>query len=83
VERGITPYYWRSERTAEVDFVFKYHSDILPLEVKAEENLKAKSLKLYTEKYQPPTSLRTSMRDYRDNEWLINVPLYAIGSWES
>jgi predicted AAA+ superfamily ATPase len=82
VERGITPYYWRSERTAEVDFVFKYHSDIIPLEVKAEENLKAKSLKLYAEKYQPPISLRTSMRDYRENEWLTNVPLYAIGSWE-
>jgi hypothetical protein len=60
-----------------------YHSDILPLEVKAEENLKAKSLKLYAEKYQPPISLRTSMRDYREDEWLTNVPLYAIGSWDT
>jgi predicted AAA+ superfamily ATPase len=78
---GISPYYWSSERTAEVDFVFKIGREILPLEVKAEENLKAKSLKLYSEKYNPSISLRTSMRDYRDDEWLTNIPLYAIGGW--
>jgi predicted AAA+ superfamily ATPase len=78
---GITPYYWSSEHTAEVDFVFKKDRDILPLEVKAEENLKAKSLKLYSEKYSPPSSVRASMSDYRKDDWLINVPLYAIGGW--
>ncbi|MDR0944464.1 MAG: ATP-binding protein [Ruminococcus sp.] len=78
---GITPYYWSSEHTAEVDFVFKKDRDILPLEVKAEENLKAKSLKLYSEKYNPVTAVRTSMSDYRKDDWLTNVPLYAIGGW--
>jgi len=77
---GITPFYWSSNGTAEVDFVFKYESDILPLEVKAEENLQSKSLKVYSEKFNPAVCLRTSMRDYRRESWLINIPLYAIGT---
>ena len=79
VANGITTYYWSSSGTAEVDFVFKHNSDIYPLEVKAEENLQSKSLKVYKEKFNPPLSLRTSMRDYRRESWLINIPLYAIG----
>jgi predicted AAA+ superfamily ATPase len=78
---GITPYYWSSSGTAEVDFVFKHDSEIYPLEVKAEENLQSKSLKVYKEKFNPPISLRTSMRDYRKESWLINIPLYAIGAF--
>jgi len=75
------PHYWTAERaTAEVDFVYQNDSDIIPLEVKAEENLKAKSLRQYFEKFQPKYALRTSMSDYRKEEWLINVPLYAITS---
>jgi len=76
---GITPYYWVSEGRAEVDFVFTHESDVYPLEVKAEENLQSKSLKVYNEKYTPPFALRTSMKDYRKESWLINIPLYAIG----
>jgi predicted AAA+ superfamily ATPase len=76
------PFYWASERTAEVDFIFKAGSDVLPLEAKAEENLQGKSLRLYSETYNPPISLRTSMRDYREDGWLTNVPLYGIGVWE-
>jgi len=79
VANGITPFYWASSGQAEVDFVFKYESDIFPLEVKAEENLQSKSLKVYNEKYKPTVALRTSMRDYRRESWLLNVPLYAIG----
>jgi predicted AAA+ superfamily ATPase len=80
VTNGITPFYWSSQGKAEVDFVFKHESDIYPLEVKAEENLYSKSLKVYSEKFSPPVSLRTSMRDYRKESWLINIPLYAIGT---
>jgi len=72
-------YYWSSERTAEVDYVFKHDSVILPLEVKAEENLHSKSLKVYSEKYNPKLALRTSMCDYREDGWLTNIPLYGIG----
>jgi hypothetical protein len=79
IANGITPYYWVSEGRAEVDFVFTHDSEVYPLEVKAEENLQSKSLKVYSEKYRPPIALRTSMRDYRKENWLINIPLYAIG----
>ncbi|MBR2358214.1 MAG: ATP-binding protein [Lentisphaeria bacterium] len=76
---GQTPCYWSAERaTAEVDFVFQYKSGIYPLEVKAEENLKAKSLKVYSEKYTPAISIRSSMSDYRHDDWLLNLPLYGI-----
>jgi predicted AAA+ superfamily ATPase len=76
---GQTPCYWSAERaTAEVDFVFQYKSCIYPVEVKAEENLKAKSLKVYSEKYTPAISIRSSMSDYRHDEWLLNLPLYGI-----
>lgn len=80
VASGTTPFYWSSKGTAEVDFVFKHGSDIFPLEVKAEENLQSKSLKVYKEKFKPQISLRTSMKDYRKENWLINIPLYAIGT---
>ena len=76
---GQTPCYWSAERaTAEVDFVFHYQSGIYPVEVKAEENLKAKSLKVYSEKYTPAISIRSSMSDYRHDDWLLNLPLYGI-----
>ncbi len=76
---GLTPCYWSAEHaTAEVDFVFQYKSGIYPVEVKAEENLKAKSLKVYSDKYTPAISIRTSMSDYRNEEWLLNLPLYGI-----
>ena len=76
---GLTPCYWSAEHaTAEVDFVFQYKSCIYPVEVKAEENLKAKSLKVYSDKYTPAISIRTSMSDYRNEDWLLNLPLYGI-----
>ncbi|MCL2828202.1 MAG: ATP-binding protein [Oscillospiraceae bacterium] len=78
--QGIRPYYWSSAKgTAEVDFVFQHGMEVVPLEVKAEENLKARSLKSYVEKFSPEYAARTSMSDYRCEEWLVNVPLYAIG----
>jgi hypothetical protein len=79
IANGMTPYYWISEGRAEVDFVFKHDFGVYPLEVKAEENLQSKSLRVYSEKFSPPFALRTSMRDYRKESWLINIPLYAIG----
>lgn len=72
-------YYWSAERsTAEVDFLIQYNGRFIPVEVKAEENLQAKSLKVFAEKFNPPVSLRISMSDYRKENWLTNLPLYAI-----
>jgi len=78
--KGIETYYWTNDRgNAEIDFVIDNGSDIIPIEVKAEVNLQAKSLKTYREKYEPRLSIRTSMADYKDEGWLLNLPLWAIG----
>ena len=79
--KDITPFYWSAEKSnGEIDFVFQNGMDIVPLEVKAAENLQAKSLKSYCLRYEPKYAIRTSMSDYRKEEWLTNLPLYAINS---
>jgi predicted AAA+ superfamily ATPase len=71
-------YYWSAEKaTAEIDFLIQYQNRIIPIEVKAAENLKAKSLKTYHQKFSPEISIRTSLSDYRKENWLVNLPLYA------
>lgn len=76
---NLSIYYYTNDRgSCEVDFVVDTGERTVPVEVKAEVNLKAKSLKTYYEKYQPEISIRTSMADYRPEEWLMNLPLYAI-----
>lgn len=78
-KKGIGVYYYTNERSsAEVDFLVDDGEDIIPVEVKAETNLMAKSLKYYTEKYSPRISVRSSMADYREEGSLLNLPLYAI-----
>ncbi|MDR1544000.1 MAG: ATP-binding protein [Prevotellaceae bacterium] len=74
--------YWTNERsTAEVDFVIQNKGEIIPIEVKAETNLKAKSFKFFCEKYNPKTAIRTSLSDYKEESWMTNVPLYIIGNY--
>jgi len=72
-------YYYTNDRgSCEVDFVVDTGEQVIPIEVKAEVNLKAKSLKTYQEKFSPTVSVRTSMTDYKKEEWLVNLPLFAI-----
>ena len=72
-------FYWSRERgDAEVDFVIQADDKVLPVEVKAERNLQAKSLKVYYEKYNPDFAIRVSMADYELQNWLMNIPLYAV-----
>ncbi|MGG7036568.1 MAG: ATP-binding protein [Flavobacterium sp.] len=72
-------YYWSAPNaTAEIDFVIQNQNKIIPIEVKAEENLKSKSLKVFVEKFQNENAIRTSMSKYRTENWLTNIPLYAI-----
>ena len=79
--KGLNIYYWTADRgTAEVDFVIDNGKDVIPVEVKAEVNLQAKSLKVYREKFQPRLSIRTSMADYKKEDWLLNLPLWAVDS---
>lgn len=72
-------YYYTNDRgSCEIDFVTDTGLQVIPIEVKAEVNLKAKSLKTYYEKYAPALCIRTSMTDYKKEAWLVNLPLYAI-----
>ena len=72
-------YYWSSDASAEVDFVTEIMSHIIPIEVKSGENVKAKSLKVYREKYSPALSLRFSLKNLEYNDGLLNIPIYFAG----
>jgi hypothetical protein len=75
----LDPYYYSAERSSgEIDFIVQKNTEIIPIEVKAEENLKSKSLRAYSEKYHPHYAVRTSLSDFRKETWLMNLPLYAI-----
>ena len=75
----LSVYYWTNDSgTAEVDFVVDNGHEIIPVEVKAEINLQAKSLLVYKEKFKPQRCVRTSMADYKQEAWLLNLPLWAI-----
>ncbi len=85
VKKDMPLYYWSASEEggkAEVDFVIQFSGHVIPIEVKAEENLQAKSLKTYCEKFQPVVAVRSSMSDYRAESWLVNIPLYAIPQLE-
>lgn len=75
----IAIYYWSAEKSnAEVDFVIQFNGQIVPIEVKASENLQAKSLKSFCQRYEMNNAVRTSMTDFKKEEWMTNLPLYAI-----
>lgn len=72
-------FYWvATNATAEIDFVIQHKNQIIPIEVKAEENLKSKSLKVFVENFKNENAIRGSMSKYRKESWLTNIPLYAI-----
>ena len=76
-ERQIS--YWTNDRsTSEVDFVIQTEGKIIPIEVKSGENLKAKSFKLFCQKYSPEIAIRASLAEYKEESWMTNLPLWAI-----
>lgn len=78
-DRDISIYYYTNERGGcEINFLLDDGKRIIPVEVKAELNLKARSLKTYREKYAPELSVRISMADYKENDGLVDLPLYLI-----
>lgn len=78
-EDHLNPMYYSAENSRmEIDFIVQKGDEVIPIEVKAEENLRAKSLRTYCEKYKPKTAVRFSMSDYREQDWMVNVPLYEI-----
>ena len=78
-DTNYTPYYYAGDKGHfETDFVISKDGDVVPVEVKAETNLKSKSLRMYYDKFTPAKAYRISMADYQDQGWVVNVPLYAI-----
>ena len=74
-----TPYYYSGEKsTYETDFLIQKNGSVIPLEVKSEENLRSKSLKAYFEKFNPPYAVRISMSNYREQDWMTNIPLWSV-----
>ncbi|OGV73837.1 MAG: hypothetical protein A3K19_24620 [Lentisphaerae bacterium RIFOXYB12_FULL_65_16] len=79
-EEGGRLYYWRSQsRKAEVDFLVTLNGMVLPLEAKAGVNPKSKSLGVYRERFNPKLSLRTTLLNLKQQDRIVNIPLYAIG----
>ncbi|MBK7467392.1 MAG: ATP-binding protein [Saprospiraceae bacterium] len=76
------PFYWSPETgISEVDFVIQRGNQIIPIEVKSNENLKSRSLSSFFERYKPETCIRTSLAAYKKQEWMENIPLYGFLSW--
>lgn len=83
VAAGVEPFYWSNSRTpAEIDFVIQSADRVIPIEVKAEENVRAKSLAQFVKDNPGLKGLRLSMCGYADQGWMENLPLYAVGSLE-
>lgn len=80
-DTSYTPYYFGTDSANfEMDFTVQKGKSIVPVEVKAEVSQHAKSLKAYCQKYNPEYAVRFSLKDYREEEWLVNLPLYAVCS---
>lgn len=74
-----TPYYYsKSNSQQEIDFLIETSGEVIPIEVKAEENLKAKSLRQFVADNKSDIAYRVSMSAYREEEWLTNIPLYCV-----
>ena len=76
-------YYWTSNNSAEVDFVIQCGINIVPVEVKSEKNVKARSLAEYRKKYKPEYSVKTSMKNDTNGKEILNIPLYLISKIKS
>ena len=75
------PYYYSNQKSRnEIDFLLQIKSNAIPIEVKAEENLRSKSLRAYVDKFEPAYAIRVSMGGYREQDWLINTPLWGVSA---
>lgn len=78
VSVGLNPYYWESNGKAEVDFVIQLDSHAIPVECKYADNVQAKSLKTYMQKYEPQYAIRVSSKNFGFENNIKSIPLYAL-----
>ncbi len=74
---GYKTYYWVSDRGAEIDFVIQIDGQLIPIEVKSADNTRAKSLRVYMEKYKPAYAIKLSAKNFGFEDGKKIVPLYA------
>lgn len=79
--RDMAVFYYSNDSKLEIDFLIQHGGDIVPIEAKAEENLRAKSLARFVSLHPEMHGVRFSMSDYREQEWMTNVPLYAVSTY--
>ncbi len=72
------PRYWSSGNTAEVDFLVQYENEIIPIEVKSDENIKSRSLQLYYQKFNPKLRIRFSLKNLSYQDGLLNIPHFMV-----
>ena len=77
------PRYWKSENMAEVDFLVQYRNEIIPIEVKADENIRSKSLTFFRKQYDPRISIRYSLRNLKLDGGVVNIPLFMADYTQS
>lgn len=75
---GYSTYYWESDRGAEIDFIIQCENHLIPVEVKSADNTKAKSLKLYMQKFSPEYAVKISAKNFAFEDRIKTVPLYAV-----
>ena len=75
---GYQLYYWESDNTAEVDFLIQKENHVIPVECKAGNHVKAKSMMVYMEKYAPAYAIRISARNFGMVQGIKSVPLYSV-----
>ena len=75
---GYDLHYWESDNTAEVDFLIQKESHVIPVECKAGNHVKAKSMMVYMEKYNPSYAIRISTRNFGMAKGIKSVPLYSV-----
>lgn len=74
----VRPRYWTSGNQAEVDFIIQMKNEIIPVEVKSDENVRSKSLSIYNSLYEPPVRIRYSLKNLKKDEGLVNIPLFLV-----
>lgn len=79
--RDTSVFYYSNDAKLEIDFLIQQDSQIVPIEAKAEENLRSKSLSSFVSSHPETHGIRFSMSDYREQDWLTNVPLYAVSTY--
>ncbi len=82
IAEGYVPYYWSKEQSdGELDFIIQKGSELIPIEVKAGENVKSRSLQQFIKEHPEYKGLRVSMKGFQEQDWMLNIPLYAVNKF--